>query len=54
MFTLVFQAIEIERMTTEVEVLRMKEKQYERDKFNSQNYEVQIRELTEKCFAYER
>ena len=54
MFTLIFQAIEIERLTTEVEVLRMKEKQYERDKFNSQNYEVQIRELTEKCFAYER
>jgi hypothetical protein len=35
-------------------VLRVKIKEYERQLFNAQNYEVQIRELTEKCFAQEK
>jgi hypothetical protein len=35
-----------------VEALRIALKDSERQNFNVQNYEVQIRELTEKCFAY--
>jgi hypothetical protein len=35
-------------------VLRVKLKELERQLFNSANYEVQIRELTEKCFSMER
>jgi hypothetical protein len=39
----VFQTIEIERLSQEVEVLRVRIKEYERQLFNAQNYEVQIR-----------
>ena len=39
----VFQAIEIERLSMEVESGRIKVKDYERQIFNAQNYEVQIR-----------
>lgn len=53
-FIVVFQTIEIERLSQEVEVLRVKIKEYERQLFNYGNYEVQIRELTEKCFAQEK
>lgn len=53
-FIVVFQTIEIERLSSEIEVLRVKLKEYERQLFNSANYEVQIRELTEKCFSMER
>jgi uncharacterized coiled-coil protein SlyX len=53
-FVVVFQTIEIERLSNEVEALRVALKDAERQNFNIQNYEVQIRELTEKCFAYER
>ena len=52
-FVVVFQAIEIERLSTEVESNRVKIKDFERQIFNAQNYEVQIRELTEKCFSLE-
>ena len=51
---MVFQTIEIERLSNEVEVLRVRLKENERQMFNYQNYEVQIRELTEKCFSLER
>lgn len=53
-FIVVFQTIEIERLSSEIEVLRVKLKEYERQLFNASNYEVQIRELTEKCFSMER
>ncbi len=53
-FVVVFQTIEIERLSNEVEALRVALKDAERQNFNVKNYEVQIRELTEKCFAYER
>ena len=53
-FIVVFQTIEIERLSQEIEVLRVKIKEYERQLFNYSNYEVQIRELTEKCFAQEK
>lgn len=53
-FIVVFQSIEIERLSNEVEVLRMKIKENERQLFNYSNYEVQIRELTEKCFSQEK
>lgn len=49
----VFQTIEIQRLSTEVESLRIKIKDFERQIFNAQNYEVQIRQLTEKLFSYE-
>jgi len=52
-FVVVFQTIEIERLSLEIESNRIKIKDFERQIFNAQNYEVQIRELTEKCFAYE-
>jgi len=45
-FIIVFQTIEIERLSQEIEVLRVKLKEYERQLFNASNYEVQIRELT--------
>ena len=51
---MVFQTIEIERLSQEVEVLRVRTKEQERQLFNAQSYDVQIRELTEKCFAQER
>lgn len=50
---MVFQTIEIERLSNEIEVLRVRAKEYERQLFNASNYEVQIRELTEKCVAQE-
>lgn len=53
-FIVVFQTIEIERLSQEIEVLRVRIKEYERQLFNASNYEVQIRELTEKCFAQEK
>jgi predicted nucleic acid-binding Zn-ribbon protein len=53
-FIVVFQTIEIERLSQEIEVLRVRLKEYERQLFNSSNYEVQIRELTERCFAQEK
>jgi predicted RNase H-like nuclease (RuvC/YqgF family) len=49
----VFQTIEIERLSLEIESNRIKIRDFERQIFNAQNYEVQIRELTEKCFSYE-
>ena len=52
-FVVGFQTIEIERLSLEIESNRIKIKDFERQIFNAQNYEVQIRELTEKCFAYE-
>jgi hypothetical protein len=39
----VFQTIEIERLSNEVEVLRMKLTEIGRQLFNAQNYEVQIK-----------
>lgn len=42
-FIVVFQTIEIERLSSEIEVLRVKLKEYERQLFNASNYEVQIR-----------
>jgi uncharacterized coiled-coil protein SlyX len=45
-FVIVFQTIEIERLSNEVEALRVALKDAERQNFNVQNYEVQIRELT--------
>ena len=52
-FVVVFQTIEIERLSAEIESNRIKIKEFERQIFNAQNYEVQIRELTEKCFSLE-
>jgi hypothetical protein len=49
----VFQTIEIERLSNEIELLRVKLKEAERQLFNAANYEVQIKELTEKLFNYE-
>jgi hypothetical protein len=39
----VFQTIEIERLSNEVELLRVKLKEADRQLINAQNYEVQIR-----------
>lgn len=50
----VFQGIEIERLSTEVEWSRVRIKELERQSFTSDNYEVQIRELTDRIFAFER
>lgn len=49
----VFQAIEIERLSVEIESLRVRLADGERQVFNHQSYEVQIRELTERCFELE-
>lgn len=43
---MVFQTIEIERLSNEIELLRVKLKEAERQLFNAANYEVQIKELT--------
>lgn len=51
---MVFQAIEIERLSHEVEWSRVHIKELERLNFNNQNYEVQIRELTDRIYAFER
>ena len=42
-FVVVFQTIEIERLSAEIESNRVKIKDFERQIFNAQNYEVQIR-----------
>jgi hypothetical protein len=52
-FIVVFQTIEIERLSNEIELLRVKLKEAERQLFNAANYEIQIKELTEKVFSYE-
>lgn len=52
-FVVVFQAIEIERLTQELEGLRVRAKDWERQQINYENYQVQIRELTERCHLYE-
>jgi hypothetical protein len=41
-------------LSAEIESNRIKIKDFERQIFNSQNYEVQIRELTEKLFSLEQ
>ena len=46
---IIFQAIEIERLTTEIDLLRGKLKGKEGKVLNAGSYEVQIRELMEKC-----
>lgn len=45
-FVVVFQTIEIERLSLEIESLRVRLADRERQIFNYKNYEVQIRELT--------
>lgn len=50
-FVVVFQTIEIERLSNEIEVLRVRLKEAERQLFNASNYEVQIKELTEKLYT---
>ena len=52
-FVVVFQTIEIERLSQEIEALRVKLKDFDRQRTNFENYEVQIRELTERCHMYE-
>lgn len=52
-FVVVFQTIEIERLSQEVEALRVKLKDFDRQRQNYENYEVQIRELTERCHMHE-
>lgn len=42
-FVVVFQTIEIERLSNEIEVLRVRLKEAERQLFNAANYEVQIK-----------
>ena len=46
---LVFQAIEIERLTWQADILRGKLKEKVDTVINAGSYEVQIRELMEKC-----
>lgn len=53
-FIVVFQAIEIQRLSEEVESNRVKLRDIEKLNFNCQNYEVQIRELTDRVYSYER
>lgn len=53
-FVVVFQAIEIERLSMEIQSLRVALKDAELQAFNVSNYEVQIRELTERCFCYDQ
>lgn len=48
-FVTVFQTIEIERLSEEVETQRVRLKEFERQIFNAENFEVQIKELTDKC-----
>ena len=49
----IFQTIEIERLSNEIESLRVMLKDSERQIHNYQNYEVQIKELTENCHLLE-
>lgn len=53
-FIVVFQTIEIERLSREVEVQRMRAKEFERLQFNYMNYEVQIKEMTDKNYQSEQ
>ena len=46
---IIFQAIEIERLATETDLLRGKLKEREDRVINAGSYEVQIRELADKC-----
>jgi hypothetical protein len=46
---LVFQAIEIERLTAEVDLLNAKLKERSDRVINAGSYEVQIKELVDKC-----
>lgn len=52
-FIVVFQTIEIERLTVEIETLRVKSRDWDRQRQNYESYEVQIRELTERCHSFE-
>lgn len=45
-FVTIFQTIEIERLSDEIETQRSKLKEYERLVFNAENFEVQIKELS--------
>lgn len=49
----VFQTIEIERLSLEIESLRVVLKDSQRQVSNYLNYEVQIKELTENCHLLE-
>lgn len=53
-FVVVFQTIEIERLSEEIETLRVELKDCQRQAFNCQSYEVQIRELTDQCYNYDQ
>lgn len=53
-FVVVFQTLEIERLSTEIEALRVMLRDAERQISNSLSYEVQIRELTENCHQLEQ
>ncbi len=46
---MVFQTIEIERLTYEIELSNAKMRERQDVVINAGSYEVQIRELTEKC-----
>lgn len=50
---MVFQTIELERLSLEIEALRVSLKDRERQLINYENYEVQIAELTEQCLNTE-
>jgi hypothetical protein len=50
----VLQGIEVQRLRTENEGLAVRVKEFEHKMFNVHNYEVQIRELTERVFELER
>jgi len=50
---IVFQTIEIERLSQEIEALRVQVKDSDHQKQNYNSYEVQIRELTERCHMLE-
>lgn len=52
-FVVVFQTIEIERLSLEIESLRVMLKDADRQIHNYLNYEVQIKELTENCHQLE-
>jgi chromosome segregation ATPase len=52
-FVVVFQTSEIERLSEELEALRVALKDSEKQTFNCQSYEIQIRELTDQCHEYD-
>lgn len=45
--------MEIERLSQEIETLRVELKDTERQAFNCQSYEIQIRELSDQCHNYD-